>query len=164
MTSTVQTMRCPAREWMLSHMTIGRTIAAAAFLAFAASSPSFAATSPVTIHVSLAGEGGSAMTIKLDKSSVKAGKIVFDVTNEAMSEDHELVLIKLKDEKQTLPLLRDKRRVDESKLKSLGEVADLKPGDRGAMSAMLKPGAYELMCNVKGYYEAGMHTVLTVTK
>jgi uncharacterized cupredoxin-like copper-binding protein len=29
---------------------------------------------------------------------------------------------------------------------------------------MLKPGTYELMCNVKGHYEAGMHTVLTVTK
>jgi uncharacterized cupredoxin-like copper-binding protein len=93
-----------------------------------ASSPSFAATSPVTIHVSLAGEGGSAITLKLDQKSVKAGKIVLDVTNEAMSEDHELVLIKLKDEKQTLPLLKDKHRVDESKLKSLGEVADLKPG------------------------------------
>jgi uncharacterized cupredoxin-like copper-binding protein len=164
MTSTMQAMRCPARERMLSHMTIGKTITAAAFLAFVASSPLFAATSPTTIHVSLNGEGGSAMTIKLDQSTVKAGKIVFDVTNEAMSEDHELVLIKLKDEKQTLPLLKDKHRVDERKLKSLGEVADLKPGDHGTLTAMLKPGAYELMCNVKGHYEAGMHTVLTVTK
>jgi len=104
------------------------------------------------------------MTIKLDQKTVKAGKIAFDVTNEAMGEDHELVLIKLKDEKQTLPLLKDKHRIDESKLKSLGEVADLKPGDHGTMTALLKPGAYELLCNVKGHYEAGMHTVLTVTK
>ena len=104
------------------------------------------------------------MSIKLDQKSVTAGKIVFDVTNEAMGEDHELVLIKLKDEKQTLPLLKDKHRIDESKVKSLGEVADLKPGDHGTMTAMLKPGTYELMCNVKGHYEAGMHTVLTVTK
>lgn len=145
-------------------MTIGKTITAAAFLAVIASSPSFAATSPTTLHVSLSGEGGSEMSIKLDQESVKAGKVTFDVINEAMSENHEVVLIKLKDEKQTLPLLQDKHRVDENKLKSLGEVADLKPGDRGKMTVLLKPGAYELLCNVKGHYEAGMHTVLTVTK
>jgi uncharacterized cupredoxin-like copper-binding protein len=104
------------------------------------------------------------MAIKLDQSSVKAGKVTFDVTNDAMSENHEMVLIRLKDKDQSLPILKDKHRIDESKVKSLGEVADLKPGDRGSFTATLKPGAYELMCNVKGHYEAGMHTVLTVTK
>jgi len=104
------------------------------------------------------------MSIKLDRPSVKAGKVTFEVANEAVSEDHELVLVRLKSEKQTLPVLRNKSRVDESKLQSVGEVADLKPGDHGKMTATLQPGAYELLCNVKGHYEAGMHTVLTVTK
>jgi uncharacterized cupredoxin-like copper-binding protein len=126
--------------------------------------PSFATTSPMTINVSLSGEGGSAMAIKLDQPNVKAGKVTFDVSNEAMSEDHEMILIRLKDKNQTLPFLKDKHRIDESKVKSLGEVADLKPGDHGSFTATLKPGAYELLCNVKGHYEAGMRAVLTVTK
>jgi uncharacterized cupredoxin-like copper-binding protein len=146
-------------------MTIGKnTYAVIALVAVFAGTASFAATPPTTIHVSLSGEGGSQMAIKLDQSRVKAGKVTFDVANEAISEDHELVLIRLKDKDQTIPVLRGKHRVDESKLNSLGEVADLKPGDHGTLTATLKPGAYELMCNVKGHYESGMHTVLTVTK
>lgn len=145
-------------------MKLGKALVSAALLTLIAGTPSFAATSPTTIHVSLSGEGGSAMAIKLDQSSVKAGKIIFDVTNEAMGEDHEMVLIRLKDKNQKLPFLTGKHRIDESKVKSLGEVADLKPGDHGTFTATLKPGTYELLCNVKGHYEAGMHTVLTVTR
>jgi len=145
-------------------MKSGSACAATAIFMLAASIASFAATSPTTIHVTLTGEGGSDMAIKLDQSTVKAGKVTFDVTNEAMGEDHEMVLVRLKDKNQTIPVIKDKHRVDESKLKSMGEVADLKPGDHGTLTATLKPGAYELMCNVKGHYEAGMHTVLTVTK
>lgn len=152
------------RKKDLSLMTIGKTLAATGLLLLIAAAPSFAATSPATIHVSLSGEGGSEMAIKLDQSSVKAGKITFDVTNEAVSENHEMVLIRLKDRDQTLPVVKDRHRIDESKVKSLGEVADLKPGDHGTLTAKLKPGVYELLCNVKGHYEAGMHTVLTVTK
>jgi uncharacterized cupredoxin-like copper-binding protein len=145
-------------------MKLGKNLASTAVLVLLASTPSLATTSPTTIHVILSGEGGSDMAIKLDQSSVKAGKVTFAVTNEAMSENHEMVLIRLKDKSQTLPLLKEKHRIDESKVNSLGEVADLKPGDQGTFTATLKPGAYELMCNVKGHYEAGMHTVLTVTE
>lgn len=145
-------------------MTIRNMLASTALLLFIAGPSALAATSPTTIHVSLTGEGGSDMAIKLDQSSVKAGKVTFDVANEAVGEDHELVLIRLKDKNQTIPVVKDKHRVDESKLKSLGEVADLKPGAHGTLTATLKPGAYELMCNVKGHYEAGMHTVLIVTE
>ena len=149
----------------MSLMTFGKALAPAALLVLIAGTSSFAATtSPAVIHVTLSGEGGSNMAIKLDRSSVKAGKVTFDVANEAMGEDHEMVLIRLTDRKQKLPFLEDKHRIDEGKVMSLGEVADLKPGDHGSLTATLKPGAYELLCNVKGHYEAGMHAVLTVTR
>lgn len=148
----------------MSLMTFGKALATAALLVLIAGTPSFAATSPAIIHVSLSGEGGSDMAIKLDRSSVKAGKVTFDVANEALGEDHEMVLIRLKDKNQKLAFLKDKHRIDEGKVQSLGEVADLKPGDHGSLTATLKPGAYELLCNVKGHYEAGMHAVLTVTR
>src|SRR5262245_17903134 len=145
-------------------MKIAQALKSAVVLVMIAGTSSFAATSPSTIHVSLSGEGGSTMAIKLDRSSVEAGKVTFVVTNEAISENHEMVLIRLNDKNQTLPFLEDKHRIDESKVKSLGEVADLKPGDHGSFAATLNPGTYELLCNVKGHYEAGMHRLLTVTK
>lgn len=136
---------------------------AAAMFSTLAATASFAA-SPAVVRVSLTGEGGSDMRIKLDQTSIKAGKVVLNVTNDAMTESHELVLVKLSKPDQKIPVSKDKHRVDESKLTSIGEVSNLKAGAHGKLAANLKPGTYELLCNIKGHYEAGMHTILTVTK
>lgn len=136
-----------------------RYILAAAALFIAA--PAFAAN---TIKVTESGEGGQPMTLVLDQSTVKAGSTTFNVHNDAVSEDHEMVLIKLKSPDETIPVDPAKDRIDEKKLKSLGEVADLKPGKHGTLKANLTPGSYLLFCNIKGHYSAGMHSRLTVTK
>ncbi|NTF32913.1 sulfocyanin-like copper-binding protein [Rhizobium skierniewicense] len=135
------------------------TLAAAAVLMMA--SQSFAAT---TIKVSEGGEGGGPMTLMLDKSTITAGETTFLVHNDAMSEDHEMVLVKLKSPDQKLEVVAGKNRIDEKKLKSMGEVSDLKPGANGTLKAKLSPGSYVLLCNIKGHYQAGMHATLTVTK
>jgi hypothetical protein len=62
-------------------MKFGKALTSTAALVLMTAMSSFAATSPTTIHVILSGEGGSDMAIKLDQSSVKAGKVTFDVTN-----------------------------------------------------------------------------------
>ncbi|KQT04722.1 MULTISPECIES: hypothetical protein [unclassified Rhizobium] len=123
--------------------------------------PAFAAE---TIKVTESGEGGGPMTLTLDKSSVAAGDTKFLVHNDAMSAEHEMVLVKLKSADEKIEVDTAIGRVDEDKLDSLGEVADLKPGAVGELSAKLTPGSYVLLCNIKGHFQAGMHAMLNVTK
>lgn len=140
----------------LSHIAV-LVVATSAFGFFAF--PSLAAT---TVKVVEGGEGGGAMTLKLDPASVKPGSVTFAVHNDAVSEEHEMVLVKLKSASQKIPFNTKKDRVDEKRLKSMGEVSDLKPGADGELTVDLKSGTYLLLCNIKGHYSAGMHSLLTV--
>ncbi|MCX7304665.1 MAG: plastocyanin/azurin family copper-binding protein [Hyphomicrobiales bacterium] len=135
--------------------------AAASILALVATATPLWAANIIT--VTEAGEGGTAMTLKLEPASVPAGPATFKVTNDAVSEDHEMIVVRLKSADQQIPLNASKHRVDEAKLKSLGEVSDLKPGASGEMTVKLKAGTYLVFCNLKGHYEAGMAATLTVT-
>lgn len=137
------------------------TLTLAAALA-AVAAPAFAAGT--MINVVETGEGGQPMGLKLEPATVKAGPATFHVHNDAMTEEHEMIVVKLKSPDDKIPLNTAKHRVDEKKLKSLGEVADLKPGKDGELSVDLKPGTYLVFCNIKGHYEAGMQNKLTVTK
>lgn len=102
------------------------------------------------------------MGIKIDKQTVPAGKVTFDVTNDAKETQHEMLVSPVKDENTVLPFVENENRVDEEKSSYLGEVSQLDPGKSGSVTFELKPGKYILFCNVPGHYMAGMWTMLTV--
>lgn len=135
-------------------------LAIAALSAFCAVSPAFAAE---TVAVSLVGERGGEMAIKLDHASMPAGQITFHVVNSAMNTPHEMVLVKADSPDAKLAVDAATNRVNEKALTSEGEVGGLKAGQSGDLSVKLEPGNYMLICNVKGHYAAGMHIAFTVT-
>lgn len=126
--------------------------------------PAAPAAAIQTVKLSLDGEADQPMSIKADVPSVKAGVVQFVVTNDAISTDHEVVLVKLKSKDQMPPVDAKSHRIDEGKLKSMGEVSGLIPGKSGKLKVKLAAGDYMLLCNIKGHFEHGMHTSFTVTK
>ncbi|NTU85810.1 MAG: hypothetical protein HGA45_41850 [Chloroflexales bacterium] len=101
-------------------------------------------------------------SITLSAASVKAGDVVFRITNTSMMELHELVVIKT--DLSADQLIPDASgRLDESTLTSMGEEGDITMHQSVDLPLKLAPGRYLLICNLPGHYQAGMHTVFTVT-
>jgi uncharacterized cupredoxin-like copper-binding protein len=116
-----------------------------------------------SINVSLTGEGTGKMGITLDHASVQAGRVTFVITNDAVGEKHELVVLKLAKPDAELPYDAAAERVVEAKAKKLGEVENIAPGASKTLTLDLKPGSYKLICNIKGHYAGGMSAEVTVT-
>ena len=140
------------------------SLAVLSVLALSVVAPALASTAVSKVQVSLDGEAGQPMTVALDKATVKAGMIEFDVKNVAIATDHEVVLVKLQKAGQHITANAKTHRIDEAKFKTMGEVGGLKPNDSGILKVKLAAGDYVLLCNHKEHFELGMSTPFTVTK
>ena len=135
----------------------------------------------ITVNVTLTNTGGpmmgnsarmpgGAMRLQADRATVRSGTVSFLATNGG-TVSHEMVVLPLPDTRiaGTRSIGGDAK-IDEAG--SLGEASTgcgegagqgILPGDASWMSITLKPGRYELVCNLPGHYAAGMYTQLTVT-
>jgi uncharacterized cupredoxin-like copper-binding protein len=93
---------------------------------------------------------------------LRAGPVSFVVRNDSVSETHEMVIVRGDETTTPLPFDAKKDRVVESKLQSLGEVSHLAPGASKTLTVTLAKGTYTFLCNLKGHYHDGMHTVVKV--
>jgi len=129
-----------------------------------------------TVNVEATDAGGVMMsqapmraTLVATPTSVPAGRVSFIVANTGALV-HELVVLPLPpDGPGTRPVDADGK-IDESQ--SLGEASrscaagtgdGIAPGSTGWTTMILKPGRYELVCDMPWHYAAGMFDVLTVT-
>lgn len=111
---------------------------------------------------------GRMMQVRLSRHTVPAGQVSLRVSDAGVM-DHELVVLPLADgAKVGTRTISAKGTVDETG--SLGEVSNnngpgegLRPGGTGWTTLHLKPGRYELVCNLPGHYAAGMFAELDVT-
>lgn len=106
---------------------------------------------------------GGMMSIRLDKSTVKAGTVTFDVTNWSRGVLHEVLVVSVDNPTAPLPYDYPQARVPEEQVKVLGEAGDLQPNTSKTFQLTLNPGSYLLICNVPGHYAAGMAVPLNVT-
>jgi uncharacterized cupredoxin-like copper-binding protein len=101
------------------------------------------------------------MGVKLSKSTVKAGEVLFKVSNSSAETVHEMVLFPYKDGEK-IPYSDADSKINEDAAGHLGEVSELDPKNKGELKITLKRGKYAVLCNIPGHYMNGMWAILTV--
>jgi uncharacterized cupredoxin-like copper-binding protein len=102
------------------------------------------------------------MRVTLDRYTVRAGKVLFLVTN-AGKLTHELVVLKTD---MTADMLTANPDVPGKVIEDLhmGETGDIDGGRFNGLELTLGPGHYVILCNELGHYMAGMHLDFTVVE
>ncbi len=122
-----------------------------------------ATTVTVALEDSTTSPAVKGMAIKPDRTSAPAGQVTFEVANKSKSKVHEMLVVKTSQPATALPYDARTEEVDEDKIKSLGEVSELRPGKSGSLTLDLKPGSYLLLCNQPGHMRHGMWARFQVT-
>jgi uncharacterized cupredoxin-like copper-binding protein len=109
------------------------------------------------------GEQGDKYVIELDKGSVSAGQIRFEIKNTGKLE-HEFVVMKTTSSPDSLPVAEGEVVEDEviSSEADIVEAEGIGPGASTVLEANLRAGKYVIICNLTGHYEHGMLAGLTV--
>ena len=115
-----------------------------------------------TITIAVGDTSDTAMFLKSDVTSVKAGHITFVVTNSG-KKDHEVVVLKTDTAFDKLAIDPATNKVSEDA--NVGETGDpaVKPGETRTFEVDLPAGNYALVCNIEKHYGLGMRAAVTVT-
>jgi hypothetical protein len=94
---------------------------------------------------------------------VRAGRVRLEVTNSGPA-DHELLVVRRTEAE--LPLRKDGLTVDEKAIRRrlAGGLEATKPGSVRTLRLKLKPGRYELFCNMSGHYLGGMEATFEAVR
>jgi uncharacterized cupredoxin-like copper-binding protein len=101
-------------------------------------------------------------SLTLDHNQVAAGRMKLTVHNNGAAE-HEVVAFRTNLGDTDLPMNGDRINEDGAGITHIDpEAEDVASGSSKTITLNLSPGRYVFVCNLKGHYQQGMHSVLTV--
>ena len=132
----------------------------------------------VGVSLSMTACGGDERTVSItleefsigaDPTSVPAGSVTFEATNDGPNDVHEFVVIATDLSITELPTVEDGS-VDETGegMDVIGEIEDIPVGETQSVTLELEAGNYALICNIydadedEAHYQEGMRTSFTV--
>jgi uncharacterized cupredoxin-like copper-binding protein len=121
------------------------------------------ATADETLKIEVWNKQDGSQGMTLSAAEIKAGKVMFEVTNSSTDMEHEFLYVKTDLAPDQFPMQDGDIKVDEGKLTGFHEFGDVEPGDTKTWTADLDAGKYLLFCNEEGHFKAGMYATLTVT-
>ena len=94
--------------------------------------------------------------------SALEGDVMFAMANYGTIA-HEFLVVKTDFEPGKIPLGDNDRFDEDAKgLEVIDEIPEWEPNTAGVLKLNLKPGAYQLLCNIAGHYKNGMYKAFTV--
>jgi uncharacterized cupredoxin-like copper-binding protein len=110
--------------------------------------------------------------VSADPSSVSAGSVTFDVTNDGPDDVHEFVVVKTDLAPTDLPTDEDGAVLEDGEgMEVIDEIEDIPIGESQTLTVDLEAGSYALICNIlqeepdgtlEAHYAEGMRTGFTV--
>jgi uncharacterized cupredoxin-like copper-binding protein len=155
----------------------GLVVLAAGFALVAFTACSSDSSTPAATSAAAAG-GTVAVTVQefsvaAVPSSVGAGSVTFDVTNDGPDDTHEFVIIATDLDYTALPTDADGAVLEDGEgMEVIDEIEDIEVGTTESVTADLAAGSYALICNVvqteddgsiEAHYSEGMRTGFTVS-
>ncbi len=97
--------------------------------------------------------------LKVEPTSVPAGKVTFTFTNTG-NRQHEMVVLKTDTPADQLTVGADNKVSEDD---SVGEIGETDQGKTVVKTFDLAAGSYVLVCNIEKHYNQGMKSTFTVT-
>ena len=103
-------------------------------------------------------------SVGVNANEAYAGDVKFTMTN-AGTIPHEFIIVKTDYKPGEIPLGENNRFDEEGEgIEAIGEIPEWAVGTTESVTLNLKPGAYQLLCNIAGHYKNGMYVPFTVTE
>jgi len=117
------------------------------------------AASGTPVAVEAGDNSATSQFLKVDPTTVKAGKVTFTFVNKG-NRQHEMIVLKTDEKADSLVVGADNK-VSEDK--SVGEISETDAGKTVVKTFDLAAGHYVLVCNIAKHYAQGMKSDFTVT-
>jgi uncharacterized cupredoxin-like copper-binding protein len=102
-------------------------------------------------------------SVGISANEAYSGDVKFTMTN-AGSIPHEFIVVKTDYKPGEIPLGANNRFDEEGEgIEAIGEIPEWAVGTTESVTLNLKPGSYQVLCNIEGHYKNGMYKSFTVT-